>query len=98
MNWWGLRVLLLVSYWLTPIFAAVANHGDQASHSKGDLHIAWTRVPRLGEAWNPGPNAAFDDESDVAWSESDDHHQLEPEQPEYWMPTPTDEEIAAYAD
>lgn len=96
--WWGLRFFLLVGYWLTPIFAAVANQGDLAGHSNGDLCIVWTKVPRLGEAENPGPYAAFDDESDVAWSEPDDHLQVGPEQPEYWMPTPTEQELAEDAD
>ena len=85
-----MRFCLLVACWLTPVYAAVASPGGISSN--GDLYIVWTKVPGLGEAENPGPYAAFDDESDVAWSEPDDLLQCGPEQPEFWMPTPTEQE------
>ena len=59
----------------------------------------WTRVPRLGEAKNPGPNAGFDCEDHDLWSDSDDQphagmdldDQLPPTEQEIalsWLPTP----------
>ena len=60
--------------------------------------ISWAREPRLGEARKPGPHAAFDNESDDAWSEFGDLSQLESEQPECWMLPPTEIEAAVGAD
>ena len=52
----------------------------------------------MGEASKPGPHAYFDNESDDAWSEFGDLSHSEPEQPDGWLPPPTECEAAMGAE
>ena len=66
---------------------------DSKRHSNDLNRQSWARQPNLGEAENPGPYAAFDNEESDAWSEHSDPFREVPEHPGVRMLPPTGEEI-----
>ena len=66
---------------------------DSERHSNVLNRRSWSRKPNLGEAENPGPYAAFDNEESDAWIEHSDPFREVPEHPGVWMFPPTGEEI-----